>query len=521
MWTGKHDENNPLPMVVQLKDEDTANAVLRAMFAAGCYNRQVHVKRGKYKKTGDKKTDKEKDDAIEKLKGCYGRPSTTKAERDAARKKKEYLASQVFQKKKTFQEFKQEREVKFANIRAKYTIDKTNGTKDLIKKPKISSKNNPGTGNEADENDEELIENFNPLTHNWYIGDYCRVVCDFDGLVHEAKIKKQYRYDPNVLKVLILGYGIREVKNVNIFEQSRGQKARIAQINNYEENNNKKVSTKKNSETKNKKAVLNFVDESGKGKEEGKDNETPPNSPKDDNKASKFFKISPAKSEEPSEVGDDDEKKNNEDKNLNKVEKTINSENDTTTVNFSLDESLAEAEMGQKLRRDDSKIDTEAKNSGVNSNLEESLVKAEKSELRDDDSEIEDIEAINSEVNDTINLPNDDTLDCNGFVTIVESNEGDKEDYKSLLKNGESPSLENFLSNHNLELSVNEESDNVSPPAPQEDFKILKEKEERVSRKDIGKKSGVLTRSQSTNRYNDRPPVGHDEVTKIKPLRES
>ena len=147
------------------------------------------------------------------------------------------MASHVFQKKKTFQESKQEREVKFANIRAKYTIDKTNGTKDLIKKPKTSSKNNPGTGNEADENDEELIENFNPLTHNWYIGDYCRVMCDFDGLVHEAEIKKQYRYDPNVFKVLILGYGIRDVKNVNIFEQSRGQKARRAQVDNYENNN--------------------------------------------------------------------------------------------------------------------------------------------------------------------------------------------------------------------------------------------------------------------------------------------
>ena len=272
VWTGKHDENNPLPMVVQLKDEDTANAVLRAMFAAGCYNRQVHVKRGKYKKTGDKKTDKEKDDAIEKLKGCYGRPSTTKAERDAARKKKEYLASQVFQKKKTFQEFKQEREVKFANIRAKYTIDKTNGTKDLIKKPKISSKNNPGTGNEADENDEELIENFNPLTHNWYIGDYCRVMCDFDGLVHEAEIKKQYRYDPNVFKVLILGYGIREVKNVNIFEQSRGQKARRAQY----ENNNNNVSANKISETKVKKAVSKFVDKIRGEEDEEKDDEIPP-----------------------------------------------------------------------------------------------------------------------------------------------------------------------------------------------------------------------------------------------------
>ena len=59
----------------------------------------------------------------------------------------------------------------------------------------------------------------------------------------------------------------------------------------------------------------------------------------------------------------------------------------------------------------------------VNINLEESSAEAEVSELRNDDSEIEDIEAKNNEVNDTINLPNDDTLECNGFVTIVESNE--------------------------------------------------------------------------------------------------
>ena len=84
-------------------------------------------------------------------------------------------------------------------------------------------------------------------------------MCDFDGLVHEAKIKKQYRYEPNIFKVLILGYGIREVKNVNIFEQSRGQKARRAQVDNYE-NNNKNVSTNKISEAKTKKAVSKFVD---------------------------------------------------------------------------------------------------------------------------------------------------------------------------------------------------------------------------------------------------------------------
>ena len=192
VWTGKHDENNPLPMVVQLKDEDTANAMLRSMYAAGCHNRRVHVKRGKFKKTGDKETDKAKEAEIKKLKGCYGRPSTTKGQRDAARKKKEYLASQEFNKKKSFQEFKQEREVNFVNIRSKYTIKKSNGTRELVKKPKTNHRNNTGTGSEGDgseedyENDEDSAE--------WCIGDYCRVVCDFDGLVHEAKIMKQYQH---------------------------------------------------------------------------------------------------------------------------------------------------------------------------------------------------------------------------------------------------------------------------------------------------------------------------------------
>ena len=93
-------------------------------------------------------------------------------------------------------------------------------------------------------------------------------------------------------------------------------------------------------------------------------------------------------------------------------------------------------------------------NTTVNFSLDESLAEAETSELRNDESEIEDIEAKNNEANDTINLTNDDTLECNGFVTIVESNEKEKEDYKNLLKS-ESPSLENFLNDYNLELSVN------------------------------------------------------------------
>ena len=167
----------------------------------------------------------------------------------------------------------------------------------------------------------------------------------------------------------------------------------------------------------------------------------------------------------------------------------------------------------------------------VNINLEESSAEAEVSELRNDDSEIEDIEAKNNEVNDTINLPNDDTLECNGFVTIVESNEKEKGDYKtfySLLKSigsleyNESPSLENFLNDHYLELSVNEE--NVSPPAPQEDSETQPEKEERLSRNKSKKpiqNQGVLTRSQSTNRYIDtsRHPMDPNDVIIEKHLK--
>ena len=107
-----------------------------------------------------------------------------------------------------------------------------------------------------------------------------------------------------------------------------------------------------------------------------------------------------------------------------------------------------------EIKNDQIQLNCENDTTTININLEESLAEAETSELRNDESEIEDIEAKNNEANDTINLTNDDTLECNGFVTIVESNEKEKEDYKNLLKS-ESPSLENFLNDYNLELSVN------------------------------------------------------------------
>ena len=223
------DDSGPLPMVVKFKNEEKANSVLKAMYAAGCYKRRIHVNRGKYKKTGDKVTDKKNEEEIKKLRGCFGRPSTTKAERDAAKKKKEYLDSQFFQKKKTFHDIKQEREVIYAKLSAKYTIDSSKGSKDLIKKPKTSSKknieeNNYKTGNEADKTGEKQIKDFNPLNYTWFIGDYVRVKCNFDGLVHETKIKKLYRLNQDTYRVVVLGYGVWEDHHINTFGQSKGYK---------------------------------------------------------------------------------------------------------------------------------------------------------------------------------------------------------------------------------------------------------------------------------------------------------
>lgn len=94
------------------------------------------------------------------------------------------------------------------------TIHKSKGTRALVKKPKTSSKFTPENRNEFSENNEEFIENFDPLTHVWFKGDHCRVLCDFDGLEHEAKIIDYNYRDPNLYKVLILGYGKKEIKNV-------------------------------------------------------------------------------------------------------------------------------------------------------------------------------------------------------------------------------------------------------------------------------------------------------------------
>ena len=225
-----YDEGNPLPMIVQLKDENTANKVKKAMYSAGCYERRVRRNYGRYKKVGDKKKDKEIDDNLLNL--PYGRPSTTKAERDLAKKKKEYKSVQSFKHKTTYQEFKKEMDVDYKYLNEKYTKSTKNGIVKLFKKPKTVS--NKATNykksyendqiNENDPNEEEL---YNPT---WYEGDYCRVKCAFDGQIHEVKLLKQNTENPLVFKLYVLGYGYKEDINCSLFKKTRGEKAQKAQI---------------------------------------------------------------------------------------------------------------------------------------------------------------------------------------------------------------------------------------------------------------------------------------------------
>ena len=190
---------------------------------------------------------------------------------------------------------------------------------------------------------------------------------------------------------------------------------------------------------------------------------------------------------------------------------------------------------------------SDANNNVSNTNLENSLAETdseEVSELRDDclkteDAEESNLDLMDNEADNTINLPSNDSslLPCNGFVTINLGKETEKEEYNnfnSLLKSigsiedNDVPNLENLVDSLDLELSEKEETKN--PPAPQEDSEsseFQKEKEERLSRKDVGKKSlqntDVLTRSQSTNRYIDtsKAPMDLNDVILENPLIES
>jgi hypothetical protein len=176
-------------------------------------------------------------------------------------------------------------------------------------------------------------------------------------------------------------------------------------------------------------------------------------------------------------------------------------------------------------------------------------------------------------------LPTDDTQlgDFNGFVTINDSEEKDKEEYKSfdnLLKSldnleyNDTPSLEDVIDDQDLDLSVNEkpsqingrtrlpigdvahtvgsqwgetETEEVSPPVPQEDSEETPEvnsqkdsesqptqeshgKEDRLARnksKILIKNPGAITRSKSINRYNDTSstPMDPNDVIVDKPSK--
>ena len=230
VWTGIHDKENPLPMVVEFHDEVTCNEVKRAMVAAGCFKYRVHLKNvGKYKKTGDKKIDKKNAELVETL--PYGRPSSTKEERDAARRKNDYINDQVFTNKSTYQVFKKKRDVNYNYIKENYIKVDINGEKDLVKKPKSTSGNIKENGKNI-ENKSNISNDYKPEEHyiqNWFVGDHCRIKCDFDGLEHEAKLIEQDYNTPGDFKLLIIGYGKKEKKNCSQFMKSKGEKAWLAQ----------------------------------------------------------------------------------------------------------------------------------------------------------------------------------------------------------------------------------------------------------------------------------------------------
>ena len=243
-----YNDDNPLPMIVQLKDEETANKVKKAMYSAGCYIRRIRRRKyGLYKKVSDKNKDKEIDDILMSL--PYGRPSTTKAERDLARKKKEYKLGQSFKYKTTYQEFRKEMDVDYNYLNEKYTKGTKDGIKQLIKKPKTVSNRVTNTEKVHENENDQITDNdlgeevlFNP---KWFVGDHCRVKCAFDGQVHEAKLLKQNTENPLVFKLYILGYGYKEDINCSLFKNTKGEKAQKAQIEavvkskkSYEENGN-------------------------------------------------------------------------------------------------------------------------------------------------------------------------------------------------------------------------------------------------------------------------------------------
>ena len=76
-----------------------------------------------------------------------------------------------------------------------------------------------------------VIEKMFPTeTLEWFVGDYCRAICDFDGLEHECQIVQQNEKDTKIFLVVILGDGRKEVKNRHILKDSMGEPERQKQI---------------------------------------------------------------------------------------------------------------------------------------------------------------------------------------------------------------------------------------------------------------------------------------------------
>ena len=64
----------------------------------------------------------------------------------------------------------------------------------------------------------------------WSIGDFSRVLWEFDGQEHEVEILNQHPSNPEIFRVQVLGYEHKEVKNHTLLKESFGEPARKAQI---------------------------------------------------------------------------------------------------------------------------------------------------------------------------------------------------------------------------------------------------------------------------------------------------
>jgi mRNA-degrading endonuclease RelE of RelBE toxin-antitoxin system len=79
------------------------------------------------------------------------------------------------------------------------------------------------------DNPKSFAKEWQPL-QKWQIGDFSRVVCEFDEQEHEVEILKQHPSNPEIYRVQVLGYGHKEVKNRSLLKESLGETARKAQI---------------------------------------------------------------------------------------------------------------------------------------------------------------------------------------------------------------------------------------------------------------------------------------------------